>query len=313
VAYRLELGQPVGEEIRRIAGRQLAAAIEQLRVGRDKRSLDTIHAARRCVKKVRALLRLVRPALERIDPSTERRLRNVNHMCGSITDATAIATTWRDLAKNYRRILPPSTLAALRAELERRREEALRRARHEHIRETVTAMLVKERSKVANWRLRRKGFPAVAPGLEKNVRAARRAMARTLAAPNADHYHTWRRRVKTLWLHLRLLEARCGQGLAGDRAQLESLDGVLGQCHDCALLQQALQSDVVLSRQQAAHCLRALRRHQLVLRGRAYELGRRLHEKKPKQFIAHVQTLWRAQARRARRTPRVVTSWPPAA
>jgi CHAD domain-containing protein len=179
--------------------------------------------------------------------------------------------------------------------------------------ETAAKLLSDERKHVADWHLRPRGFRALAPGLEKSVRATLRAKEQCLAAPSFDRYHTWRRRLKTLWLQVRLLELRCGAGLVADRERLELLDGVLGECHDCALLQNVLRSGAPLPRHEAAHCIRVLRRHQAKLRARAHELGRQIHDEKPRRFVRRVRRVWQVQKRRTPHALPEGTSWLPAA
>jgi hypothetical protein len=56
-----------------------------------------------------------------------------------------------------------------------------------------------------------------------------------------------------------------------------------------------------------------LRQRQAVLRARAHELGRQIHEEKPRRFVRRVKRLWRVQRRRTTHASREVASWLPAA
>ena len=308
MAYQLKIGRPLEKELRRIAARQLAAALQEIRTHPDGKRREAIRAARRHVKRVRALLRLAHPRLHGVGAATHRHLRCVNLMFGQVSDARAIAATWADVAQRYRHLLPRHALPVLRVELERQWDLADHKSGSDPGLRTAAKMLSKERKKVADWRLTRSGFAAIAPGLEKTVRAARQAMKRCHTEPDFENYHVWRGRVKTWRLQMRLLQGRCGDGLAVDQERLERLDGVLGECDGCALLERVICSVTVLPRQELARCLRVLHTHQASLRARARELGRQIHGEKPRPFVKRVKSLWHEQRPGARHVSTDVTS-----
>ncbi|HLG57489.1 MAG TPA: CHAD domain-containing protein [Vicinamibacterales bacterium] len=312
MGFCLKPGQPIDEEIRRIADHQFAQAVAALRTVGGAESDDAVHAARRRVKKVRALIRLVRPTLSPRYRSLNRRLRAVNRLLAPVADGHATVETLERLAAKYRRALAPQTLAEIRRRLLRREAVADEEASLSGAVQTAAALLCKERRALGRWRLDQSGFRAIAPGLGKSVRSSRRAMALALAHPSIEHYHTWRQRVKDQWLHVRLLQARCANGLARDERRLEALDGCLGEYHDCALLQNVLTSDSALDRSDAARCLRLVRRYQRELRAKARTLGRAIHRETPRRFVKRVKRHWRS-ARRARGAAERSTSWQRAA
>jgi hypothetical protein len=236
----------------------------------------------------------------------------VNLMFGPVSDARAIAATWADVAQRYHHLLPRHALPVLRVELERRWALADHKGGSDPVLRTAAKMSSKERKKVADWRLTRSGFGAIEPGLEKTVRAARQAMERCHTEPDFENYHAWRGRVKTWRLQLQLLRGRCGDGLAVDCQRLELLDGVLGECHDCAMLEKVVRSLTALPSQELARCLR-LHTHQAALRARARELGRQIHVENPRPFVKRVKSLWHEQRPGARHASTEVASWRPAA
>ena len=98
-------------------------------------------------------------------------------------------------------------------------------------------LLRTERDRIGAWRLKARGFRAVAPGIEKSFRRAKQAMTRVQMRPTGERYHAWRQRVKHLWLQVRLLEGRCHNRLSADERRPEALDGCLGELHNLTLLQ----------------------------------------------------------------------------
>ena len=292
MSYRLKPRGSVASEVRRIVDKQLALAIGELRTIGDRRSDGRIHAARRHVKKVRAILRLVRPALGDTYYAVNRRLGRANRMLGPIADGRAVVDTTAQLGGTTRARPAHRALHLLQAALVQRAEGIDRRAEHDRVLPIVAGLLRRERRRLNDWTLNARGFDAVGPGLENSVRCARKAMQRALRHPAAHTYHVWRRREKDLWFQVRLLEARCGDALMSDQCRLEALDDCLGEYHNVVLLEEILITEALVPRPQTAGCLRVLRRYQAELRGGAASLGHQALAEKPAHFVRRIKRLW---------------------
>ena len=312
MGYRLEPGQPVADEVRRVAAHQLELAIARLTSAGDATRDGSVHIARRHIKKVRALIRLVRPAHCRRYRAVDHRLRTVNRMLAPIADAQATVAmlarmAWRDGAE-----LPADVVARLRASVLRRESMAYEDAALTDAFDTAAALLRAERDAIGEWPMSQTGFHAVAGGLERTARASRRAMVKALASSRVEDYREWRQRVKAHWLQVRLLTRRCGDGLALDERRLEALDGYLGDCRNCAILRQILIADSLLDGTDAALGLRAARRFERELRRCARRLGTAIYDETPRDFVKRVERLWNS-TRRTRRTQPRGTPWQSAA
>jgi CHAD domain-containing protein len=293
VAFRLKTGEAVSSDIRRIVLQQLDRATSELTSIGDPESDQAIHDARRRVKKIRAIIRLVRPVLNkahRADPE----LRRVSKMLAPVADGQGVIDTLSQLLKRYRRELPRKTAAAIRTDLIDRSRQIDSKASKQGVLEKAQMTLRAERRRVKNWRLRAEGFSALAPGLKNSVRRARFAMMTAWLHPSAQHHHTWRRHVKNHWFHVRLLSARCGYRLQPYQRQLEALDGVLGEYHNLVLLHEVLVSDSTLAQREVGRCLRIVQRYQSELRRQAQVLGIRIYSEKPRRFVRRVRELWDA-------------------
>jgi CHAD domain-containing protein len=293
MAYRLKRGRPIESELRRIAAKQLGLAITELRAIGDRKSDEAVHEARRRVKKVRALIRLVESTLGRSYGSSNKRLRSVNRLLAPVADGEAVVETLDRLAKRYQNELSHHTLASMRRELVDRRGRIDRQANADRVLQKGISVLRTELKHVPTWRVNAHGFHAVSRGLKKTVREAKRAMRLAAADPTADNYHVWRRRSKDHWFHVRLLEARCGGALIADERDLEALDDCLGEHHNCALLQTVVSTDAFPRRRDRTHLLRLLRRYETDLRHEAQVLGRKIYRKRPDEFVKRVRKAWK--------------------
>jgi len=294
VGFRLKTGQAVSSEVRRIVLRQLDRAVDELTKIGDPESDEAIHDARRRVKKIRAIIRLVRPVLDRAhraDPA----LRRVSKLLAPVADGQGVIDTLNQLLRRYRTQMPRRTATAIRADLVARSRRIDLKAAKEHVLEKARRTLRAETRKVKDWRLSAEGFSALSPGLKASVRRAREAMVAAWLKPTAQHHHTWRRHVKNHWFHVRLLSARCGNRLQPYQRQIEALDGVLGEYHNLVLLHEVLVGDTALPPREVTRCLRIVERYQRELRRHAQILGIRIYSEKPRRFVRRVKALWQAQ------------------
>jgi CHAD domain-containing protein len=278
VVYRLKSERPVAAELTRVARKQLEQAAAELTAAGARLRRERVHAARKRVKKVRALIRLAAPVLpRRTVRKANAHLQIISRRLGRIADAGAALETLDRLARAYRKDVPTRTAASLRRALQQRDRAIRRVALEKKVSAKCVHMLLAEARGAKTWRLDADGVAALVPGLESSARRARQAMKVAWRHPDADRLHAWRRRVKDEWLQLRLLEPASGARLAKARKGLESLDGVLGEYHDLALLQRALERNEAITREQAAAVLRVIARERRKLRRRAKALGAQLY------------------------------------
>ena len=294
MGYAFRCDRPLEREVRRIADHQLALAITRIPAWWEGPGDCAVHDARRHVKKVRALAKLVRPR-QRGSRAINRRLREVSRLLGPIVDHEATVTMLGRLAARYPGDVSPRAVRTLQRSLARRGADIARQCEANGTLHDSIGMLLALQPKVQSWRLPRHGVRAIAPGLARGLRRLRRATTAAESRPSARRYHVWRERVKDHWFHVRLIESRCGDHFVAYEHSLERLDGVLGEYHNCVLLQQLIVGDSHLRRGDAAGLLRVIRRYQRELRAQARQLVDSLSTQSVEEFMAEVRDCWRAR------------------
>ena len=197
MGFRLKSGQSVSSEVRRIVLRQLDLAASELVSVGDPESDEAVHDARRRVKKIRAIIRLVRPVLDkphRSDPD----LRRVSKMLAPVADGKGVIDTLNELPHRYRKQLPRKTTAAIRRS-HRAKKQIDRKAAKDGVLQQAKKTLRQERERVKHWKLSADGFRAIARPQGKRARA-RTGMVAAWLHPTAANHHSWRRHVKNHWL-----------------------------------------------------------------------------------------------------------------
>ena len=294
--YRLSLDDDVASSVRACAREQLAGAAERLeRAGED--PVTAVHEARKHLKKTRALLRLVRPALgSRAYRRENDALRAAALALSSTRDADVLAQTVPKLAEHATGRLSAGTFEQLTAALQA--EAAARRGRAAAAPPlaTVVEALRAAELRVEAWPLDEAHWEPVLAGLARAYARGRAAFAVARAEPTVELLHAWRKRAKDLWYHQRLLAPAWPAVLEAQAEEAHALSELLGDDHDLAVLAERLATDdgaVPLPLPLAVDAergeLRALVAHRSEqLRAEATRLGRRVYAEPPKAFSRRV-------------------------
>src|SRR5262245_51916833 len=101
-AYRIDPGEPVPDEVRRVARGRIEHALDELRGRSDSTREEAVHEARKDMKKLRALLRLVRGELgERVYSAENACFRDIARELAGVRDADVMLATLTDLEERY--------------------------------------------------------------------------------------------------------------------------------------------------------------------------------------------------------------------
>jgi CYTH domain-containing protein/CHAD domain-containing protein len=294
-AYRLKRSEPVAEGVRRIAcGRAESAREELAAADHGEQLAEAIHAARKDMKKLRAVLRLVRNELgEETFRAENRRYRDAGRLLAASRDAEVKVETLAALEERFGEEMPAAA-RAWRTALERERDAVAGTAEGEmgsriaQARETLGAGI----AAMPSWPLGRGSWELVEPGLLRSYRRGRREWRRTRSRASAESVHQWRKRVKDLWYQLRIVRKAWPATIDELAERTHELADLLGDHHDLALLADDLAGREALGERQAL--ARPIERRQRELLDEALELGARLYAEKPKAFRARFRAYWLA-------------------
>jgi CHAD domain-containing protein len=254
VPYRLDLEGDLPAAVRAVAAEQLDDAVAQLRDGEDR--VTAIHEARKDLKKVRSLLRLVRTAM----PKDERRragaaLRDIAASLAGTRDADVMRETLAKLGETgtFTAVAQDPDVPAAIAALER------------------------ERALVSVWPLDGVDRAALATGFAIAYARGRDEYRASRADATVEGIHEWRKRVKDLWYQARLLEAAWPPVLGALAEEAHILSDLLGDDHDLGVLAEHREDLAAL-----CHRRRAALQHE------AFALGARVYAEKPKAFARRI-------------------------
>jgi CHAD domain-containing protein len=304
--YRLRRRESAREAVQRVAREQIDKAIGEI----DDEQLDrheAVHQVRKRCKKLRGLIRLVRPQFEETYQRENEWYRNASRTLSYIRDAQSIIETYGKLIDRFGDAVDLEALSSIRRRLTERRREVAEDEVGLHQRlDEFRARVGEGRERVAAWRLKDDDFRAVEGGLSKTYARARKAMREAYEAPSVESLHEWRKRVKYHWYHMRLLRNVWKEPMKARRDEASLLADLLGDDHDLAVLRETLlqSPDEFGDEQLIRTTLGLITQRQAELRAEAKPLGARLLAEKPKRFVRRIRRYWQAWHEKVKKSKR---------
>jgi CHAD domain-containing protein len=280
--------------VRRIALGRIDDALEHLRGDGDQ--VEGVHEARKDSKKLRSLLRLVRPALgDEVYDRENTRFRDAARLLSDVRDAQVRLETFDGLAERFGDELPAGRFAAFRDALEAEEREGTTRDPRPAMR-TAAEAIEAGRERVAEWPLDAGDRTMLAGGLRRQYARGRAAYEAAADDPSIEALHEWRKRVKDHWYHQRLLRNCWREVLEPSADAAHDLSDRLGDDHDLALLREHAADrpgDFEDPDEQLA-LVELIDRRRAELEEEAFELGARVYAEKPKALGRRFEALFDA-------------------
>lgn len=231
MAYRVKRkDRSPGAAVRRIAGAQIDGALAVL--ARDPvPDAAGLHELRKTVKRLRGLIRLVRPVFDGF-AHEDACLRDAGRAVSSLRDRDVALHLLDRLAT--RLAVPDPDREALRAALSASLAPVAGDAAGAL--ESHRAALVEVRARLADWRIPGKGFGALAPGVAQGVDSAAKALRRWRKSGSDEDLHRLRKRIKTHWYHVTLLQPIWPAMMLPRAAVADRLGEGLGAARDLRLI-----------------------------------------------------------------------------
>lgn len=266
----------------RRAARALAAA---------RLSDAAVHTARKDLKRSRAALRLLRPALGEASYRRENALlRNAAHALNAARDAKVLRQTLGGLRRGHRALRGDAAVTALLRTLQAERLREQRRLR-EHPQRLQRSRRALERlcARVSGWRFGARGWSVLGPALQRIYRHGRRAQLLGRSRPTDETLHEWRKQAKYLRYALEILAPLQPRRLARLARQAGRLTDCLGEAHDLALLAARVRPYLKSNRAGLAALFAIIERRRKRLTLEALARGQGLYGARPRDWEKSLQ------------------------
>jgi CHAD domain-containing protein len=288
--FRFKRKESVRKAVRRMCCERLTDAIEPLH--RSAR-FEAVHDVRKEIKKLRAVLRLVRAGIgkDAYNGHTNA-LRDAADGLTALRDAEVKLGAFDDLARHFKGKRNGRSFLKIKTALRKNcRAEESRVFKGGSI-ASVKGILYREKQQFDHLKINANGWSAIGPGLKKIYSRGREAFEAAERDPSPKNFHEWRKRVKDLGHQLRLLCPAHPRKFRARTNDLDKLGELLGDEHDLFMLKQFVANKFghapgtsvfrkLISARQEELCYTALK------------LGRRFYPKKPGRFARSIGRDWK--------------------
>ncbi len=300
MAYRFRLDELSTKGVRRIAREQFQRAVGEL--GRGEMTAANVHETRKAVKRLKSLLRLVRPAIS--EKTFRRRYQRISGIGDELAFARDSHVLIETIGKLESRFGPEGigVLQPLRPLLARSRNVTPERS-DPHAARRVVAKTIIEAQKFEKLAFRTKGYDALSAGVEETYRAGRRNFARAYKRPSDDAFHDLRKAVQWHWRQMALISRAWPEYFEVRIAAARQLAEILGEDHDLAMLEAEVRKHSLQLPEDAGPIEHLIHLRKDELRQAAYPYAERLFVERPGDFARRISAYW-TSARKMRQLDR---------
>lgn len=297
MSFHFKPDESVADGVHRIVRKQFDKALDELNGRSGSKADKAVHEARKCIKRIRAVIRLIRLDLGRKTCRHEQAaLRSVARPLSEARDAQIFVDAIDRLGERYADEIRKEELAGIRDVLSERRNAIYRHQLEEQgTLAAAAAALEKTHAHINSWTVNG-NWSALSHGLKRICARGQKAFENALACPTTENLHELRKRVKDLSYQLELLEPMRPDVIDVLHRQAQDLADALGDDHDLALLHQVLLDDptIQVDAMALSHVLTFIDRRRTELQEQSLRLAQGLYVEKPKRFVERLESYWHA-------------------
>jgi CHAD domain-containing protein len=285
----LQADEPLRAGLLRVAEDLVRFAVERIRNPTGDR-VEDLHFVRVTIKRLRAILRLIRPAIRKRAFQRENvRLRTAARRLSIARDA--------DVAKQTLAILPFAKQRekdCATAALDGFRKNGASETEMSTTMERTALDLNQTKKNLHQLRISKPEWQAIEPGVRKVYRQCRKRMKRALRRGDDEAYHKWRIRIKSLYYELQMLQSVWPARLTKMVAELNKLQDQIGADHDLVVLQKSLDRnpDRFGGSESVKRVLRTVKDKRRKLRRTTDPLGKAILDQPSRSFVRELGQHW---------------------
>jgi CHAD domain-containing protein len=291
MAYKLSPEESFSEGIKRIVSEQIDKSLDNLNSATRNKDV-VVHDARVCLKKIRAVLRMIQDSLgDKTFEEEDVAYRDVARRLSKVRDSTAMLEIVDKVTAHFSDQLAEDAFDKIRANLQRSKT-AQRRGAKTAI-SAAAKSLRKAKGRLEGWSSL-EAKESLSQGLKRTYRNGLKSFKLAYDKGSVDAFHEWRKHVKHLLYQTRILRPIWGRIMKALTRELDALGELLSEHHDLALLRDTVTELLNKDNEVEIEALIGLidqRRSELEVEAR--QLGARIFAESPQAFISRHESYWK--------------------
>ena len=293
MGYRLREDERLSDGAKRSVLEQIDEALDHLKPTVRNKD-EAIHDARVCIKKIRALLRLMSASLgDKTYEAEDSTYRDAGRVLSKVRDSAAMLEIVDKLIEHFSDQLSTGAFAGVRAPI--LRSKKMGQQDRKSAMTKVAKSLRQARERVKDWPEIDTG-QALAKGLKRVFKQGRTTFATAYGQPSVESFHEWRKQVKHLLHQTQFLRPFWLTVMEALAAELKTLGKYLSEDHDLAILREKIteQLDETDNRTEIEAFVALLDQRRNELQVIARTLGARIYAERPRAFVTRTEAYWQA-------------------
>lgn len=299
--FKFKRKESVAEAVQRISRGCVDEALDGLK---EKEKFEAIHSVRKEIKKLRAVLRLVRGEIgEGPFKKGNRCLREAADELAGPRDAYVQVKALDGLAPHRALKCSSQHFREMHTALAKECHEKAIRFRKSGSAKVVQRLLRRQSAKFEKLQIEKGGWSLIGAAIKRSYSAGREALEQARLDPSAENFHEWRKRVKDLWHYVQLLQPAWPRQMSAMTKVLEELGEYLGDDHDLHMLKQATIRKLVHNgpEGETGRLIEVIDARRRELQIAALTVGSGFYAAKPSSFCDELHRYWKAWRSRSKK------------
>lgn len=287
MSFTIMVDKAVEKQVQKIVKTQIQKAIVESK-HEDIETDKAVHQIRKRCKKLRGLLRMIRPILKdkKLYDEKNRAFKEIASGLSGARDSKVLGDTYAKIVKRYG--LDWQKYEEIASSIDAIKSETMSD-------EEIESMLTQTRQELHSHlgdihRYKIKHTQDILDkGVQKGYKKARNLQNEAARSLKSGEFHQWRKWVKYHWYQMQMLQKNSGCLLNARVNRLKLLADVLGEEHDITVFKEYLHKESLAYEEEFVSYLD---KEQGYLRKVAFEMGEELFCASPKRFVKFLNAIF---------------------
>ena len=295
MATRFKGDRPLKRSVRKSAERLIDEGLDKLAVTATSERDEAIHDARKALKKLRSLLRLIRPAISKSDFREENaRFRDAGVPLTQARDLKILIESFDAVVKEcFSGADVPDSLQEVRRSASDRLYKEHERLEADAEVESISYELKEARDDVRKWSRVPDRWRTLSRGLKATYQRTLDARDEAEKNQTAETCHEWRKQVRYLRYQLGFVRCLNPERLTALEGDIDRVNKLLGSARDLTLLEKHLAEQFALDTALSERLKSVIDRRRQEATTEACRLAEELFAASPEEFVGALKADWK--------------------